>query len=146
MIDPAYESRLERYRLAWESGRFDQLIPAFMLCTAAGLPLPAWLGEAALDDLQFAYSTRKRGDRHARTGAVQDHWNTVHQTRHRMVQAVLSQQQWEIDMGLRRAPPNKDDAAEIVRKILTRKNAEHVARGSKEAILDSYNSLENKED
>jgi hypothetical protein len=143
MMDPAYESMLEEYRSAWESGQFDRLIPAFMLCSGAGLPLPQWLSDAVLDDLQFAYRTRKRGDQYARTGAVQDHWNRVHQLRHGMMRTALEQQAWAIEIGLRTKPQNMDEAAKEVERALS--NAGSYARGSFLAIQESYNRLENGE-
>ncbi|MEP7129644.1 MAG: hypothetical protein ABI770_00795 [Sphingomicrobium sp.] len=144
MIDPAYESMLERYRQDWEKGQFDRLIYAFIVCAWNDVPVPLWLRDAILEDLQYSYQTRRRGDRSARTGAVQDHWNRVHQTRHAMMQTALNQQQWEIEIGMRQLPLNKNEAAEEVKALLSQ--TKHVARGSTDAIIESYNSLENKAD
>jgi len=140
MIDPAYESMLERYRDAWESGQFDRLIPAFMLCAHAELPMPEWLREAVLDELDFSYRTRQRGGPSSRTGAIQDHQNRVNRTRHLMVRAALDQQAWDIERGRRNGGINKREAARTVGRMLTQ--FMNPARGSTDAILESYNSLE----
>lgn len=142
MIDPAYESMLERYRLAWEAGRYDQIIPAFRLCSAAGLALPAWLSEAALDDLQYAYKHRQRGGPSSRTGAIQDASNRMHGRRHALVKLALEQQAWELDHGLREKRPSKREAAKDAFAML-HPNTEASAREI-EQILESYDSIEKR--
>ena len=142
MSDPGLEQVLERYRGEWEAGRFDRLIPAFMFCARNGLDFPDWLYEAVLDDLDFAYHSRRRGGRSARTGAVQDRWNRTHRLRHSLMRTILDYQTWEIELGIRTTPQNKGEAAREVERLLA--EAESFARGSSQAIQESYNLLENK--
>ena len=134
---------LARYKVEWDAGRFDRLIPAFMVCGWNDVPVPAWLRDAILDELHFSYTHRKRGDRHARTGAIQDHSRSVHQTRHALVQLGLRTQQIEVDNGTRQRVSARDAAQEAE---LVLRRSEHPARGSIDAILESYNLLENKQD
>jgi hypothetical protein len=139
MSDEGLEKALDRHKAEWEAGRFDRIIPAFMFCVKNRLTMPDWLYNAVRDDLQFAYLARQRGGPSARTGAVQDHQNRVHGIRHLMMRTALEQQAWEIERGIRQAE-NKREAARLVRQMLA--HSESPARGSADAILESFNPLE----
>ena len=140
MIDPAYESMLDRYKGDWERGKWDRVIPAFNLCAKVGLPFPEWLRQAVLDDLRFAYRNRQRGEAMARTGAIQDASNRKHETRHGLVQTALAQQAWALERGLRTKRLNKREAARDAFAMLM--PGKEATQREIEQILESYDRVE----